>query len=138
VTVSDLPTLNAALNTVAAVLLVTGWWLIRRGRIEAHRRCMLGAFATSALFLTSYVVYHVHAGSRPYEGTGALRVAYFTILLTHIALAAAILPLALVTLARGLKRDDRRHRRIARWTMPVWLYVSVTGVIIYVMLYRLH
>jgi uncharacterized membrane protein YozB (DUF420 family) len=138
VTVSDLPTLNAALNTTAAGFLAAGWWLIRRRRIDAHRRCMLAAFGASTLFLASYVVYHLHAGSRPYEGTGVLRVAYFTILLTHVVLAAAILPLALVTLRRGLNRDDQRHRRIARWTMPLWLYVSVTGVVIYVMLYRLH
>jgi len=138
VTIADLPTLNAALNTTAALLLAAGWWLIRRRRIEAHRRCMIGAFATSALFLTSYVVYHLHAGSRPYEGTGALRVVYFTILLTHVVLAAAILPLAIVTLVRGLRRDDARHRRIARWTIPIWLYVSITGVVIYAMLYHFH
>jgi len=138
VTIADLPTLNAALNTIAASLLAVGWWLIRRRRIDAHRRCMLGAFTASALFLTSYVVYHLHAGSRPYEGTGALRVVYFTILLTHVVLAAGILPMALITLVRGLRRDDARHRRIARWTIPLWLYVSITGVVIYVMLYRLH
>jgi len=136
VTIADLPALNASLNAAAATLLATGWWLIRRRRIEAHRRCMIAAFAASALFLTSYVVYHLHAGSRPYEGGGALRVAYFTILLTHVVLAAGILPMAIVTLVRGLRRDDARHRRLARWTMPIWLYVSVTGVVIYVMLYH--
>jgi len=138
VTVADLPTLNAALNTIAASLLAIGWWQIRRRRIDAHRRCMLGAFTASALFLASYVAYHLQAGSRPYEGTGALRVVYFTILLTHVVLAAGILPMVLITLARGLRRDDARHRRIARWTIPLWLYVSITGVVIYVMLYRLH
>lgn len=137
-TIADLPTLNAALNATAATLLAIGWWQIRRRRIEAHRRCMIGAFTASTLFLVSYVVYHLHAGSRPYTGTGALRVVYFTILLTHVVLAAAIVPMALVTLVRGLKRDDARHRRIARWTIPLWLYVSITGVVIYVMLYELH
>ncbi|HXE79503.1 MAG TPA: DUF420 domain-containing protein [Vicinamibacterales bacterium] len=136
-TVADLPTLNAALNATAATLLAVGWWLIRRRRVDAHRRCMLGAFTASTLFLISYVIYHLHAGSRPYQGVGFLRIVYFTILLTHVVLAAGIVPLALVTLARGLRRDDNRHRRIARWTIPIWLYVSITGIIIYVMLYHL-
>jgi uncharacterized membrane protein YozB (DUF420 family) len=136
VSVSDLPTLNAILNGTAAVLLLAGWWNIRRGRIEIHRRCMIAAFTASALFLVSYVTYHAQAGSRPFSGAGWLRPLYFTILLTHIALAAAIVPLALITLTRGLRREDVRHRRIARWTLPVWLYVSVTGVVIYLMLYR--
>jgi putative membrane protein len=137
VDVSTLPTLNAVLNGAAAVLLAAGWWNIRRGRIEAHRRLMLAAFTTSVLFLLSYITYHAQAGSRPFGGAGWVRVVYFTILLTHIALAAAILPMAIVTLARGLRRDDDRHRRLARWTFPLWLYVSVTGVVIYLMLYRL-
>ena len=134
--VSDLPTLNAILNGTAAVLLLAGWWNIRRGRIEIHRRYMIAAFTASVLFLVSYVTYHAQAGSRPFGGAGWLRPLYFTILLTHIALAAAIVPLALITLTRGLRREDVRHRRIARWTLPVWLYVSVTGVVIYLMLYR--
>jgi uncharacterized membrane protein YozB (DUF420 family) len=135
-TASDLPTLNAALNATAAVLLVAGWISIRRGRIDAHRRCMLSAFGASALFLISYVVYHAAAGSRPFDGEGAIRVVYFVVLVSHVVLAAAIVPLALVTLARGLRRDDERHRRLARWTFPIWMYVSVTGVAIYLMLYH--
>lgn len=136
-TVSDLPTLNASLNAAATILLFAGWVLVRQGRIEAHRRCMLGAFAMSALFLVSYVVYHAQAGSRPFQGQGPVRAVYFTILITHVILAAGIVPLALVTLRRGLRRDDERHRRIARWTWPIWMYVSVTGVVIYLMLYHL-
>lgn len=134
-TTADLPHLNAALNAIAAVLLTTAWFLIRAGRIQAHRRTMLAAFATSALFLTSYVVYHAQVGSRPFTGTGVLRTIYFAILIPHVILAAAVLPLAIVTLRRGLRRDDDRHRRIARWTLPIWLFVSVTGVIVYGMLY---
>jgi uncharacterized membrane protein YozB (DUF420 family) len=136
VSVSDLPTLNAVLNGTAAVLLLAGWWNIRRGRIETHRRFMVAAFTASSLFLVSYLTYHAQVGSRPYHGTGVLRPVYFTILLTHVVLAATILPMALVTLARGLRRDDLLHRRIAKWTLPLWLYVSVTGVVIYLMLYR--
>jgi putative membrane protein len=137
VDVSILPAVNAVLNGTAALLLVAGWWNIRRGRIDVHRRLMLGAFTTSVLFLVSYVTYHAQAGSRPFGGSGWIRVVYFTILLTHIVLAAANLPMAIVTLARGLRRDDERHRRLARWTFPVWVYVSVTGVVVYLMLYRL-
>jgi putative membrane protein len=136
VTVSDLPTVNALLNGTAAVLLATGWTCIRRGRIDAHRRCMLAAFTASCLFLVSYVVYHAQAGSRPFTGQGLARSVYFAILVTHVLLAAAILPLALVTLRRALGGDYVRHRRIARWTFPVWMYVSVTGVVIYLMLYH--
>jgi uncharacterized membrane protein YozB (DUF420 family) len=137
VTISDLPALNATLNAICTVLLLIGWSLIRRGRRHEHRRVMLAAFATSTLFLVSYLVYHANAGSRPFTGTGALRAFYFVILLTHIVLAAAVLPLALVTLTHALRSRFDRHRRIARWTMPIWLYVSVTGVIVYVMLYQL-
>jgi uncharacterized membrane protein YozB (DUF420 family) len=136
VDVTDLPALNATLNAVAAVLLVTGYVLIRRGRRAAHKRAMLGALSTSALFLVSYVIYHLNAGSVPYQGQGLSRVVYFFILVTHVILAAAVLPLALVTAARGLGADFVRHVRIARWTFPIWLYVSVTGVVIYLMLYR--
>ncbi len=135
--VTDLPALNATLNGVAAVLLLTGYVLIRRGRKTAHKRAMLGALSTSALFLVSYVIYHLNAGSVPYHGQGLLRVVYFAILVTHVVLAAAVLPLALVTAARGLRGDFGRHVRIARWTFPVWMYVSVTGVVIYLMLYQL-
>ena len=136
-TVSDLPTLNAALNATSGVLLLAGWLLVRRGRTQAHRRCMLGAFAASCLFLVSYVAYHAQAGSRPFTGQGAVRAIYFAILITHVVLAAVIVPLALVTLARALRGDYASHRRIARWTFPVWMYVSVTGVVIYLMLYQL-
>jgi uncharacterized membrane protein YozB (DUF420 family) len=134
--VADLPHLNAALNAVSAVLLTIGWVLIRRKRIAAHRRFMIAAFVTSALFLASYVTYHAQIGSRPFPGTGLLRTIYFAVLIPHVVLAAAVLPLALVTLRRGLRRDDARHRRIARWTLPIWLFVSVTGVIVYLMLYQ--
>jgi uncharacterized membrane protein YozB (DUF420 family) len=137
VTISDLPAVNATLNAIAAVLLAVGWVLIRRGRIEQHRKCMITAFATSALFLVSYVIYHANAGSRPFQGSGPLRIVYFTILITHVTLAAAILPLSIVTLRRGLMGRYDRHVRIARWTLPIWLYVSVTGVVVYLMLYRL-
>ena len=135
--VSDLPALNAALNATAAALLVTGFWHIKSGRVDAHRRSMLAASATSALFLISYVIYHAEVGSKPFEGTGLLRVVYFSILIPHVLLAAAVLPMAMVTLKRGLARRDDAHRRIAKVTLPVWLFVSVTGVIVYVMLYQL-
>jgi uncharacterized membrane protein YozB (DUF420 family) len=134
--VSALPAINASLNGIAAVLLATGYLLIRRRRIAAHRACMVSAFATSALFLVSYVVYHANAGSRPFAGRGSIRVLYFTILITHVLLAAAVLPLAIVTLIRGLRARYDRHVAIARWTLPVWLYVSVTGVVVCWMLYR--
>ena len=135
---TDLPALNALLNATAAVFLSVGWLLIRRRKIEAHRLCMLSAFVVSALFLISYVVYHANVGSVPYQGQGPIRMVYFAILITHVTLAAAILPLALVTLSRALARRFDRHRKIARWTLPIWLYVSVTGVVIYVMLYQVN
>jgi uncharacterized membrane protein YozB (DUF420 family) len=136
VQVSDLPTLNAALNATSATLIAIGWWHIRHGRIATHRRFMLSACVTSLLFLVSYVIYHAQAGSRPFPGTGAARIFYFSILIPHVLLAASLLPLVGVTLARGLRRRDAAHRRIARITLPIWLFVSVTGVIVYVMLYR--
>jgi uncharacterized membrane protein YozB (DUF420 family) len=132
-----LPAVNATLNGIAAVFLSAGWIFIRRREIERHRFCMLSAFTASALFLASYLVYHAKVGSVPYQGTGTLRTIYFSILITHVVLAALILPMALMTLSRALARRFDRHRRIARWTLPIWLYVSVTGVMIYVMLYRL-
>ena len=135
--VSDLPELNATLNAIAAVLLVIGYVLVRRGYVQYHRRVMLAAFTTSALFLVSYVIYHANAGSRPFQGQGPIRAVYFTILITHVILAAAIVPLALITLSYGLRARFDSHVRIARWTLPIWLYVSVTGVVVYVMLYRL-
>jgi putative membrane protein len=136
-TVSDLPALNATLNGVAGLFLLAGVYFIRTRQIERHRRAMLGAFAMSTLFLISYLIYHANVGSRPFTGQGPIRVVYFTILITHIVLAAAIVPMALVTLRRGWIRDDARHRRIAKITWPIWMYVSVTGVIIYVMLYQM-
>ena len=134
--IASLPTVNATLNAISGACLVIAWVLIKQRRIEAHRRMMLAAFAASSLFLISYVVYHANAGSRPYHGTGWLRTLYFSILIPHVVLAAAVVPLALVTLRRGLVRDDVRHRRIARITLPIWLFVSVTGVVVYLMLYR--
>ena len=136
-TVRDLPTLNAALNATSAVLLVLGYVLIRRGKREAHRRAMLGAVSCSALFLVSYLVYHAQVGSVRFQGQGWIRTLYFTILLTHTVLAAAIVPLVLLTLTRALQQRFDRHRRLARITFPLWAYVSVTGVVIYWMLYRL-
>jgi uncharacterized membrane protein YozB (DUF420 family) len=135
--VTDLPALNAALNLTATVLLVIGWVLIKAKRIEAHRRVMIAAVCTSGLFLVSYLVYHGQVGSRPFTGTGVLRTIYFAILIPHVILAAAIVPLALVTLRRGLARRDAAHRRLAKITLPLWLFVSVSGVVVYVMLYQL-
>lgn len=137
-TIADLPALNASLNALASVFLVVGYILIRSGRRDAHKRCMLLALTTSALFLTSYVIYHANAGSAPFRGVGAIRAVYFAVLIPHVILAATILPLALLTAARGLRGDYGRHVRIARWTLPLWLYVSVTGVIVYLMLYHLY
>ena len=137
-TIQDLPALNATLNGLSAILLTTGYILIRRGRRDLHKQFMLAALTTSALFLVSYVIYHLNTGSRPFPGQGGIRVVYFVILITHVILAAAILPLALTTTARGLLDQYDRHVRIARWTLPLWLYVSVTGVVIYLMLYRLY
>ena len=134
---STLPTFNALLNSLSAVLLTSGYVLIRQGRTNAHRACMLAAFATSTVFLISYVIYHANVGSVAFTGQGGIRVVYFAVLFSHVVLAALILPLALVTLSRALGGRFERHRRIARWTLPVWLYVSVTGVIVYLMLYRL-
>jgi uncharacterized membrane protein YozB (DUF420 family) len=134
--IADLPALNALLNGLAGCCLVAGYMCIRRGRRSAHRACMIAALVASSLFLVSYVVYHANAGSKPFAGTGMARSVYFTILITHVILAAVILPMAIVTLARALRGRFDRHKRIARWTLPLWLYVSVTGVVIYWMLYR--
>jgi uncharacterized membrane protein YozB (DUF420 family) len=136
--VSDLPALNASLNGVAALFLLAGYVLIKRRQIPAHRACMLGALLVSALFLVSYVIYHANAGSKPFPGTGPIRALYFSILITHVVLAAVILPMAIVTLSRAVRERFDLHVRIARWTLPIWLYVSVTGVVIYGMLYRLY
>ena len=137
-TVADLPALNAALNSISALLLGAGYWNIRRGKVAAHRACMVAAFGVSTLFLASYLVYHYHTGSRPFPHQGWIRPVYYAILLSHVVLAAAILPLALVTLYRAWRQRFDQHRRIARWTLPIWLYVSVTGVVIYAMLYRMQ
>lgn len=134
-TVSDLPTLNATLNGISAVLLGTGYVMIRQRRIAWHRAAMLSAWLTSMLFLASYTVYHALAGSHQYHGPA--RTLYFTILISHVVLAAVILPMALLTLARALAGRFPAHARLARKTLPVWMYVSVTGVIVYWMLYRL-
>lgn len=134
-TIQDLPALNATLNATAFALLVLAWWFIKQGKVEAHKQTMLAAFAASALFLTSYVIYHANAGSKPYPGTGVWRTVYFTILIPHVILAAAVLPMALVTLSRGLKMDRARHKAIARITLPLWAFVSVSGVVVYLMLY---
>ena len=133
-----LPHLNALLNGSSAIFLTTGYVLIRRGHETAHKRCMIAALICSAAFLTSYVIYHLHAGSRPFPGTGTIRGIYFAILITHVVLAAVILPLVIMTATRGLRSQFDRHVRIARWTLPLWLYVSVTGVIVYLMLYQLY
>jgi len=133
---SDLPALNATLNATSAVLLTIGWILIRRGRWRQHRAIMIAAFCTSVLFLISYLTYHAHIGSKHFPGQGAIRIVYFTILTTHTILAAAIVPLVLITLSRGLSYKFDRHRTIARWTLPLWMYVSVTGVVVYLMLYQ--
>ena len=137
-TLSDLPALNATLNASAAVLLLAGYRFIRRGEIRSHRATMLSACAVSTAFLTSYVIYHANVGSKPFPGQGAVRVIYLTILFTHVVLAAVILPMALVTARRGLRGRFDRHVPLARWTLPLWMYVSVTGVVIYLMLYRLY
>jgi uncharacterized membrane protein YozB (DUF420 family) len=134
---TQLPALNASLNALSAVFLSSGYVFIRRRQWQRQRACMLAAFVTSTLFLSSYVVYHLQVGSVPFQGRGTIRAVYFAILITHVILAATILPLALVTLSRALAKRFDRHRRIARVTLPLWLYVSVTGVVIYVMLYRL-
>ena len=137
ITISDLPTVNATLNTISTVLLTIGFLMIRRRNIVAHRNCMIAAFVVSGLFLTSYLIYHYHAGSTPFEGSGWIRSVYFAVLIPHIILAASILPLALITLYFALRKRFTKHRRIARWTLPIWLYVSVTGIIVYWMLYHL-
>ena len=136
--ISALPHFNALLNTTSALLLITGWRFIRAGRIEAHRNCQVTALCTSTLFLISYLTYHYYHGATKFTGQGIVRPLYFAILLTHTILAVVIVPLILVTFYRALRRDFIRHRRIARWTLPLWLYVSVTGVIVYLMLYQIY
>ena len=136
--ISDLPLVNASLNATSAILLTSGYVLIRRGDIRRHKAAMISACVVSTFFLISYVIYHANAGSKPFRGQGPIRLVYFTILITHVVLAATIVPLALVTLVRALRARFDAHIRIARWTLPIWLYVSVTGVIVYLMLYRMY
>ena len=135
--ITDLPALNAILNTLATCCLIAGFLMIRQRRILAHRRFMLAAFGCSVAFLCSYLIYHYFAGSVKFQGTGTIRTVYFTILLTHTVLAALVPFLAVITLFRAFKEDFARHRKIARITFPIWLYVSVTGVVIYWMLYQM-
>lgn len=132
----DLPTLNAALNLTAAAFLSAGYFWIRRGDSGRHRACMLGACLASAAFLASYLVYHWQVGSVPFTRQGWIRPVYFSILISHIVLAVAIVPIVALTLARALRGAFPAHRRIARWAWPLWMYVSVTGVVIYWMLYQ--
>jgi uncharacterized membrane protein YozB (DUF420 family) len=133
-----LPTVNAMLNGTSAVLLLTGYWLIRRGKVTAHKTCMLTALVVSALFLVSYVYYHVHEGRTCFSGAGWIRLAYFALLGSHTVLAGAVVPLAIVTAGLGLRGSYARHARIARWTFPIWVYVSATGVLVYVVLYHMY
>ncbi len=136
--IADLPALNASLNALSGVLLLAGFLFIKRGARVAHKRCMLGAMVSSSLFLASYLVYHYNAGSRPFPGEGLVRSLYFTILSTHVVLAATVVPLAIISTARGLSGQFERHRAVVRWTFPIWMYVSVTGVVIYLMLYQMY
>jgi uncharacterized membrane protein YozB (DUF420 family) len=138
--ISQLPALNAVLNSISAALLVAGYFFIQRKKINAHRACMIAAFVTSTLFLVSYLTYHFNKelGPTKFQGVGIIRPVYFFILISHTVLAVAIVPMVFVTLTRALKRNFSGHRKIARWTFPIWLYVSVTGVIVYLMLYQLY
>ena len=135
---SVLPHLNAALNASSFILLSTGYYFIRRGRVIAHRNCQLAALTVSILFLISYVTYHQHHGTTRFTGQGIARSVYFTILTSHTILAVVIVPFVIVTFLRAFRGDFQRHRALARWTLPMWLYVSVTGVLVYLMLYHLY
>jgi putative membrane protein len=135
--IADLPAVNATLNSLSAVLLACGYYFIRQKRIAVHRICMLSALTTSTLFFISYLTYHYHTGSKHFAGVGVIRMVYFAILTSHTILAVVIVPMALITLFRALKQRFDKHKRIARWTLPLWFYVSVTGVIIYWMLYQM-
>ncbi len=138
ISLSDLPSLNAILNSTSALLLITGYILIRRGRRTAHKACMLSALGVSMLFLITYLTYHAQVGYTRFEGEGWIRAVYFFILIPHTVLAAvAVVPLAVVTVYLALKGRLGKHRSIARWTLPIWLFVSVTGVLVYLMLYHL-
>jgi uncharacterized membrane protein YozB (DUF420 family) len=135
---SVFPALNASLNGASAVLMVTGHSLIRRGKVQLHRACMLAAVSTSTVFLACYLYYHAHVGSVHFPGQGWARGLYFSILISHTILAAAVPVLVVLTLVFAFRQKFERHRRIARWTYPLWLYVSVTGVVVYLMLYQLY
>ena len=137
ISASQLPAVNAALNSLSAVFLFAGFLFIRAKNRDAHRVCMLSAFTCSTLFLVSYLIYHYQVGSVPFKSQGWIRPVYFTILISHTILAAAVVPLALITLSRALRERFAAHRRMARWTFPIWLYVSVTGVVVYLLLYGL-
>lgn len=130
--------LNSILNSIAAVLLISGFYCIRRRWVPAHRACMIAAFTVSTAFFISYCIYHYEVGDVRFQGRGWIRPVYFSILITHIVLAAAIVPLALITITRALRGNFPQHRRIARWTLPIWLYVSITGVVVYLMCYQLY
>lgn len=136
--ISVLPTLNAILNATSGLFLVLGYLMIRQKKIDAHRLCMIAACTASILFLISYVFYHYHAGATTFKGEGLARPVYFTILITHTILATALVPFVIVTLRRALSGRFADHRRVARWTFPAWLYVSITGVIVYLMLYHIY
>jgi len=136
--ISYLPHLNATLNSISALFLITGYSFIRQGRVSAHRNCQLAALTASTLFLTSYLTYHYHHGDTPFAGQGIIRPFYFAILISHVVLAIVIVPLVVITVYRAARGDFSRHRRIARWTLPLWLYVSVTGVMVYLMLYHFY
>jgi uncharacterized membrane protein YozB (DUF420 family) len=131
-----LPTLNAILNATSGILIIIGYVMIRRGKINAHRACMIGAVTTSIIFLISYLIYHFNVGATKFAGTGWSRPFYFTVLISHTILAVVLAPVVVVTLRRALKGDFKRHRKIARWTFPMWIYVSITGVLVYFMLYH--
>lgn len=135
---NSLPHLNACLNATSGLLLLSGFFFIRRRRINAHLTCMIAALATSTLFLISYLIYHAHHGTTRFPGQGISRPIYFTILTTHTILAVVIVPLIILTLRRAWRGEFKRHKLIARWTFPLWLYVSITGVIVYLMLYRIY
>ena len=130
------PALNASLNGASGVLLLVGHSFIQKKRMAAHRACMLGAFTCSTIFLACYLYYHFHAGVIKFQGHGWIRPVYFTLLLSHTILAITVVPMVLVTLSRALRSDFIRHRAIARWTYPVWLYVSITGVLVYFFVYQ--
>ena len=136
--VADLPALNATLNAVSATLLILGYFFIRRREINRHKVAMFSACVTSTLFLVSYLVYHYHVGSKPFPGQGWVRTFYYTVLISHVILAAAILPMAIVTVTLAWKERFQAHRRLARWTLPLWLYVSLTGIVVYLMIYQFY